>query len=235
MNFNGAEFFFWTDTSIFFTEVSGELLFFLWIESLLSLVCHSSCVIDDCQSLMAILRLTCCYLLNLHFGLETSDHIVSLLSVHLRLLESVQKFLHTHETAANFDTRIFAVVHFDENFPLSKLVNTFWLSQEHDFHFFFLRISVDEWSQCLIDRVILLGNVTIKKCINITLQIVNGALRFVKLHLLLIKFNLMFNLNEFQLRLKFILNSNQFNQHRINLSINGKISKGFYSKFIWNR
>ena len=171
-------------------------------------------------------------MLDFHFGLETRDHIVSLASLQLCLLKSIQKVCDTHETATYFDTHVIAFLHFDEHSPLSELVDTFGLSQKHDFHFFFLRIGVDKGCQCLIDRVVRLGNVTIKKCINITLQIVNGALRFVKLHLLLIKFNLMFNLNEFQLRLKFILNSNQFNQHRINLSINGKISKGFYSKFI---
>ena len=89
-----------------------------------------------------------------------------MLSLQLGLLESIQKFLNAHKTAANFDSYIIALLDLDEHFPLSELVHALRLAQEHDFHLFFLGIGVDERCECLVDGVVQLGHVAVEKCVD---------------------------------------------------------------------
>ena len=112
----------------------------------------------DGASLYRIDAFICRNLLSNNLVLESLDNIAPLNFLNLQWSIKINEVLNAHVASTDSDLDLVAFFNFDINSLLAKLINTWWLPQEHDFDFVSLRIVIDEPGKMLINLVYIVSN-----------------------------------------------------------------------------
>ena len=92
--------------------------------------------------------------------LESCKNVSAFNLFYLSLGILLDEFVDVHETSANSDENLITLLDLDVHSLLTKLINAFRLSEEHDFQIFgMFWVGVEVLAECLINTVVLVANV----------------------------------------------------------------------------
>ena len=108
--------------------------------------------------------------LDTDFSSESSNSISSLNTAHFKRSELINEVSYMHVSTSYPNKYLVSFFDFDVNSSLAELVDTFGLSQKHDFHLLLFWVSINEICECIINIVRLSGNISTHQIVQLMLK-----------------------------------------------------------------